>query len=100
MVDLRRLRAFVATVEEANVTRAADRLGMQQPPLTRLLRALETELGAVLLHRSSRGVKPTRAGDALFQEAQAILMRADGVTEAVRRAVRGEEGRLAVGFTS
>jgi DNA-binding transcriptional LysR family regulator len=100
MIDLRRLRAFVAVAEEGHVTRAAERLGMQQPPLTRLLQGLETELGVRLLHRMPRGVRPTEAGMALLAEARALLERAGGVAEVVHRAARGEQGRLAVGFTS
>jgi DNA-binding transcriptional LysR family regulator len=100
MIELRRLRAFVVTAEEGHVTRAAERLGMRQPPLTRLLRGLEAELGGPLLHRLPRGVRPTAAGLALLEEARAVLARADGVAEVVHRAARGEAGRLAVGFTS
>ncbi len=100
LIELRRLRAFVAVVEEGHVTRAAERLGMQQPPLTRLLRGLEIELGVLLVHRMPRGVRPTEAGKALLEEARAVLARAEGVVQAVRRAARGEQGRLAVGFTS
>lgn len=100
LIELRRLRALVAVVEEGHVTRAAERLGMWQPPLTRLLRGLETELGVLLVHRMQRGVRPTEAGKALLEEARAVLARAEGVAQAVRRAARGEQGRLAVGFTS
>ena len=100
MVDLRRLRAFVVTADEGHVTRAAERLGMQQPPLTRLLRGLEDEFGTRLLHRHSRGVRPTEAGLVLLQEAQALLAQAEALPDLVRRAARGELGRLAVGFTS
>lgn len=100
MLDLRRLQAFVAVVEEASITRAAERLGMQQPPLTRLLRGMEAELGVQLLRRLPRGVAPTEAGRALVEEARAVLARASGVAGAVHRAARGEQGRLAIGFTS
>jgi DNA-binding transcriptional LysR family regulator len=100
MIELRRLLAFVAVVEEGRITRAAERLGMQQPPLTRLLQGLEAELGVLLLHRTSRGVHPTDAGKALLEEARAVLAHAERVEEVVRRAARGEQGRLAVGFTS
>ncbi|MFO1028335.1 MAG: LysR family transcriptional regulator [Acetobacteraceae bacterium] len=99
MIDLRRLRAFVAVAEERHVTRAAERLGMQQPPLTRLLRGLEEELGVPLLRRLPRGVQPTEAGQVLLEEARAVLARAAELQEAVRRVARGETGRLAVGFT-
>ncbi|HUA78169.1 MAG TPA: LysR family transcriptional regulator, partial [Acetobacteraceae bacterium] len=100
MIALRRLAAFVAIAEEGHITRAAERLGMQQPPLTRLLQGLEAELGVRLMERGKRGVRPTAAGAALCDEARAVLARAGGVAEAVRRAARGEQGRLAVGFTS
>lgn len=99
MIELRRLHAFLAVAEEGHVTRAAERLGMQQPPLTRLLRGLELELGVLLLHRLPRGVRPTEAGQVLLEEARAVLARAAELEDTVRRAVRGEAGRLAVGFT-
>ena len=100
MIELRRLRAFVIVAEEGHVTRAAERLGMQQPPLTRLLRGLEQELGVLLLRRLPRGVEVTEAGQALLDEARAVLARAEAVDDTVRRTARGEQGRLAVGFTS
>jgi DNA-binding transcriptional LysR family regulator len=100
LIELRRLHAFVVVVEEGHVTHAAVRLGIQQPSLTRLLHGLEKELGVLLLHRMPRGVRPTEAGKVLLAEAQAVLARAQGVAEVVRRAARGELGRLAVGFTS
>ncbi len=99
-IDLRRLRAFVAIAEEEHITRAAARLGMQQPPLTRLLRSMEAELGVALMQRLPRGVKPTAAGRALLDEARVLLARAGGLAEVVRHAARGETGRLAIGFTS
>ena len=98
--ELRQLRAFVAIAEEGHITRAAERLGMQQPPLTRLLQGLEHELGVELVQRLPRGVRPTAAGLALLEEARALLARSDGLAEVVGRAARGETGRLAVGFTS
>jgi len=100
MIDLRHLRAFVALAEEAHVTRAAERLGMRQPPLTRLLRGLETELDVLLMNRLPRGVRPTEAGKALLAEARVLLARAEKLPAIVRQAARGEQGCLAVGFTS
>ncbi len=100
MPELRQLRAFVAIAEEGHITRAAERLGMQQPPLTRLLQGLEHELGVELVQRLPRGVRPTAAGLALLQEARVLLARSDALADIVRRAARGETGRLAVGFTS
>lgn len=100
MIDLRRLHAFVVTAEEGHITRAAERLGMRQPPLSRLLQGLEAQLGCRLLNRLPRGVVPTEAGLALLAEAHAVLARSATVEDAVRRAARGEAGRLAIGFTS
>lgn len=100
MIDLRRLQAFATVAEEGHITRAAERLGMAQPPLSRLVRGLETELGTVLLRRLPRGVAPTEAGLALLAEARAVLARAADIADTVRRTARGEQGRLAVGFTS
>ncbi|WP_368415134.1 LysR substrate-binding domain-containing protein [Falsiroseomonas sp.] len=100
MIELRRLQAFVAVAEDGHITRAAERLGMQQPPLSRLLQGLEAQLGCRLLIRRPRGVEPTAAGLALLEEARAVLARAAAVEDAVRRAARGQAGRLAVGFTS
>ena len=100
MIELRRLRAFVTVVEEGNITRAAERLFIQQPPLTRLLQGLEDELGVTLLQRLPRGVRVTEAGGVLFEEARALLARAERLREAVQRAARGEQGHIAIGFTS
>ena len=100
MLELRQLKAFIAIAEEGYITRAAERLGMQQPPLTRLLQSLEAELGVMLMERLPRGVRPTTAGLALLDEARTLLAQVDGVADVVRRAARGERGRLAIGFTS
>src|ERR1700749_2870850 len=100
MIELRRLRAFVAIAEEGHLTRAAMRLGIQQPPLTRLLQGIEAELGVALMRRSAKGMAPPSAGIVLLQEARALLTQANGVAETVRRAALGESGRLAIGFTS
>ncbi|MBF7706246.1 LysR family transcriptional regulator [Acinetobacter baumannii] len=62
MLDLYKLHAFVVVVEERNITHAANRLFIQQPPLTRLLKKLEQELGTQLLIRQPRGIEPTEAG--------------------------------------
>jgi DNA-binding transcriptional LysR family regulator len=100
MIELRHLRYFVAVAEEGHVTRAAERLGMQQPPLSQQIKALEQALGVPLLHRLPRGVRPTESGLVLLAEARAILAQLDRALEMVRRTGRGEQGRIAVGFTS
>jgi DNA-binding transcriptional LysR family regulator len=100
MIELRHLRYFVAVAEEGHVTRAAERLGMQQPPLSQQIKALEQALGVPLLHRLPRGVQPTESGRVLLAEARALLAQLDRALETVRRTGRGELGRVAVGFTS
>jgi DNA-binding transcriptional LysR family regulator len=99
-MELRHLRYFVAVAEEQHITRAAERLGMQQPPLSQQIRAMERELDVQLLRRLSRGVALTEAGLALLEEARAILAHFDRVADVTRRAARGERGRLSVGVTS
>jgi DNA-binding transcriptional LysR family regulator len=99
-MELRHLRYFVAVAEEGHVTRAAERLGIQQPPLSQQIRALEAELDAQLFHRKPRGVELTPAGRAFFDEARAILTRVGDAVTATRQAARGETGRIGLGFTS
>ena len=99
-MELRHLRYFVAVAEEGHVTRAAERLGIQQPPLSQQIQALERELDVQLFRRKPRGVELTPAGRALFDEAKAILARATEAVAATKRAARGEAGRIGLGFTS
>lgn len=99
-MELRHLRYFVAVAEEKHITRAAERLGLQQPPLSQQIKALETELDAKLFLRKPRGVELTQAGEALLVEARAILARVEHAAAATGRAARGEQGRIALGFTS
>jgi DNA-binding transcriptional LysR family regulator len=77
VMDLRSLRYFVAVVEERHFGRAAARLHMTQPPLSRAIRQLETDLGTVLLDRSPAGVTLTAAGTALYDEARTLLEQAE-----------------------
>ncbi|GAB3157999.1 LysR substrate-binding domain-containing protein [Amycolatopsis stemonae] len=78
-MDLRSLRYFVAVADERHVGRAASRLHMTQPPLSRAIRQLEDELGATLFERTSKGVALTPAGTALYGEADALLKQADRI---------------------
>src|SRR5215472_2558245 len=98
-MELRQLRYFVAVAEEGHITRAAERLGIQQPPLTRQIRQLETELGVTLFQRLPRGVQVTEAGRVVVEEARDVIARAERIQETAKRAARGEQGRLAVGYT-
>jgi DNA-binding transcriptional LysR family regulator len=99
-MELRHLRYFIAVAEEKHVTRAAERLGMQQPPLSQQIRALERELDVQLFRRKPRGVELTDAGLALLTNARAILSHIDHAFATTKRTARGEQGRIAVGFTS
>ena len=82
-LEVRQLRYFVAVAEELHFGRAAERLGMAQPPLSRAIRDLERQLGVQLLERTTRQVTLTRAGSALLRDGQAAL---DAVAAAGRRA--------------
>ena len=97
---MRNLRYFVAVAEEGHVTRAAERLGIQQPPLSQQIRALETVLSVQLFRRKPRGVKLTDAGDSLLIDARRILGDVENALAKVQRTARGEQGRIVVGFTS
>ncbi len=99
-MELRHLRYFIAVAEEKHVTRAAERLGMQQPPLSQQIRALERELDVQLFRRKPRGVELTDAGTALLSSARAILSQIDHAFATTKRTARGELGRISVGFTS
>jgi DNA-binding transcriptional LysR family regulator len=90
-MDLRSFRYFVAVVEERHFGRAAARLHMSQPPLSRAIRQLETELGATLLDRTPKGVNPTPAGTVLYDEARAVLEQVDRLRTRVT-AVAGAAG--------
>ncbi|MGE5647424.1 MAG: LysR family transcriptional regulator [Acidobacteriota bacterium] len=99
-MELRHLRYFTAVAEELNFTRAAHRLHIAQPPLSQQVRALEAELGAALFVRTHHHVELTAAGRQFLRDARDILARAENAAGMVRRAARGEEGELRLGFVS
>ena len=84
-LETRELRYFVAVAEELHFGRAAERLGMAQPPLSRAIQQLERRLGVCLLERNRRGVALTDAGEVLLHEGRATL---DAATAAARRTRR------------
>jgi len=100
MIDLRRLRYFVAVAESLHFGRAAARLHMSQPPLSRQIQQLEREIGVLLLRRSKRRVELTDAGAYLLDQARAMLAEAETLAVRTRRVESGETGRLALGFIS
>ncbi|MER7998619.1 LysR family transcriptional regulator [Streptomyces sp. NPDC095613] len=95
-MELRTLRYFVAVAEELHFGRAATRLHMSQPPLSRAIKRLETDVGAALLHRSAAGVTLTPAGATLLEEARGLLARADRV--GARVAAAAGASAIAVGI--
>ncbi len=99
-MELRHLRYFVAVAEAGSVTRAAERLGIQQPPLSQQIAALEAEIGVSLFDRSARRLTLNDAGRLFLEGARRTLAEAQDAAEAVRRFDRGEQGRLTLGATS
>lgn len=97
-MELRHLRYFVAVAEALHFSRAAEKLGIQQPPLSMQIRQLEAEIGAPLLRRSQRRVELTDAGRSFLEDARAILAQAQAAAGRARRAAQGEHGRLRVGM--
>lgn len=97
-MELRQLRCFVAVAEELHFGKAAHRLGISQPPLTRTILQLEEELGVVLFERTKRRVEPTLAGLVLLEKAQRILALSESAAAEVQRAVQGHSGTLSVSF--
>ena len=96
-LDWHTLKSFVAVAEEGHITRAAERLKTQQPPLSLRIRALEKRLEAQLFRRKPRGVELTAAGQVLLAHARTLLQQHAKTLDAVQRAGRGELGRLCIG---
>lgn len=95
-METRELRYFVAVAEELHFGRAAQRLGIAQPPLSRAIRQLERRLGASLLERTSRSVALTEAGSVLLREGRAALDAVDAADRRTRRAAVGTSGLVLV----
>lgn len=97
-MELHHLEAFLAVADELHFGRASERLHMAQPPLSRLIKKLERELGAPLFERTTRSVRLTTAGAALVRPANDVLEGVRVARRAVRSAGRGETGRVRLGF--
>lgn len=100
MFDLKQLRCFIAVGEELHFGRAARRINMTQPPLSRQIQLLEHELQVELIARTSRSVKLTPAGKAFMQEAARILGLAESAGIIVKRIANGNGGLVRLGFTA
>ncbi|MCW1915898.1 LysR substrate-binding domain-containing protein [Luteolibacter sp. GHJ8] len=98
--SLREIECFIAVAEELSFTRAAKRLHLAQPPLSRHVRTLEEKLGAELFTREPRGVSMTAAGSLFYDEVRNIPRRIVRAGDAARRCAQGEVTRLRIGFVS
>ena len=96
-MELRHLRYFIGVAEEENVSRAALKLHVSQPALSRQIRDLEDELGFQLLERSAKSVRLTEAGRVFLVEARAVLQRAEDAVKTARAIATGG-GELHVGY--
>jgi DNA-binding transcriptional LysR family regulator len=99
-MELRHLRHFLAVADELHMGRAAERLGMAQPPLSQSIARLEQELGVRLFERANRRLALTRAGLAFLDEARSSLQHADAAFALARAAEHGAAGEIRIGFVS
>jgi len=99
-VESRQLRYFVAVARERNFTRAAEKLHMAQPPLSRQIQQLEAEFGVTLFNRGSRPLALTDAGRLLFEQAVQVLDRMDEMKAMARRLLEAEKPRFSIGFVA
>lgn len=99
-MELRHVRYFIAVAQERSFSRAAKRLNISQPPLTRQIKDLEEELGVLLFERSTRSVTLTPAGAAFLQKARAIIYESTSAVEAAQSSAHGVSATLHMGFMS
>ena len=98
-MEFRHLRYFLAVAEELHFARAAERLHIEQSPLSRAIRELEEELGAQLFVRTSRSTRLTLAGKLLMENAPRVLLALDQARESVKAAANGFHGRFRVALS-
>ena len=99
-MEIRHLRYFLAVADSGHMTRAAEHLGIQQPPLSQQIKALEKALGVPLFHRHPKGMELSDAGRQFEPEARRLLGDLAAMEQRMARVARGERGLLNVGFTS
>jgi DNA-binding transcriptional LysR family regulator len=99
-MEIRHLRYFVTVARERNFTRAAEKLHIAQPPLSRQIQQLEEEVGMVLLDRDSRPLRLTEAGRLLYEHAAQVLERFDDLRTMMRRFREAERPRFVIGFVA
>lgn len=99
-MELRHLRYFVSVAEELNISRAAARLHVSQPPLSRQIHDLEEEVGAALFERTNRKLKLTLAGEYFLQEAKKILSQAQRAARVAKAVANGQAGKITIAFLS
>lgn len=97
-MELRQLRYFVEVADALSFTRAAERLHVSQPPVSRQIARLEEEVGTILINRTKQSVALTDAGRAFYEQATMTLASAQGAITSARRAAAGQVGKLALGF--
>ena len=98
MLGYHQIRSFLTVVEEGSLHRAAARLRISQPALSRQMQALEHELGGRLLERMATGVSPTAGGQALVKSMGAVLASYDLAVKDTRRALRGETDQVRIAY--
>jgi len=96
-MELRQLRYFITVADERSITRAAERLNMTQPPLSRQLQQLEGDIGMVLFERGARPLRLTAEGRVFYEQAKRLIEEADGLASLTRRLVQSSE-RVVIGF--
>ncbi|WP_445222841.1 LysR family transcriptional regulator (plasmid) [Bradyrhizobium sp. Pa8] len=99
-LQLRHLRYFMSIVDAGSFSRAATTIHVAQPALSQQIAALEAELGVSLLHRSARGIRPTREGHVLYREAVSILQQVEQLPSVVRSTTGEPEGLVRLGMSS
>ena len=97
-MNLKQLEYFIALAEELHFGRAAERLGMAQPPLSRQIKQIEDDLGALLFNRGRNAISLTQAGERLYARGSALLSEFNDIKLEVKRIGQGAEGRLRIGF--